>query len=147
MAIQQFDSYALYLVLNDSPDPAASISATENAQLSQVIVVLYKHGAHAATARIRASLYADVDCTKKIATGDWFNINDITGISTYWLGRIGLTFPTQPWLKSGSTYYIGIESENYTRDAETHYLAFRLAGGPSPSLDAFFVVKKSESVE
>ena len=127
MATLQFKDTGLYKVMETSEVVSAlGFTVANNQQLSQVVATLYKHGAHAGTENIRANLYADFDLTKKIATGTLFPIDSVPNMGTYWRGQIGLTFPTRPWLKSGNTYYIGIETTGYTRNASAYYLSFEM---------------------
>jgi len=94
-------------------------------QLAQAVVHIYIQGRVGAE-RIRARIYHDAALTIPGPIGDWFTLADIPGIGSDWRGRVGLTVNSKPWLQSGYSYYIAIESDGYTRNATTAFIAFLL---------------------
>lgn len=124
-AVQYFKTFATGETFG-----CGGISGQAFQQLAQIIVMFYKHGAHAGTERIRAKIYHDADLTKLYATGDWFDLVDLETnpgdgevLDTYWRGRIGLNFSAKPWLDADSTYYVAAEIDGYTRNADIFYAA------------------------
>lgn len=146
MSIEQYPQSANYKVAETSEVvPVNGVSVPSNQQLSQVIVTMYKHGVAAGSEKIRVSLFCDAAMEKRIATGTWFPLTAIANLADYWIGRIGLTLPTRPWLKALTTYYVAIESDSYTRSADAFYLSFKV--GSTSGLEASFIGLRSLSIE
>jgi len=147
MSIYQFPQLAQFKVANTSEIVSVNgISVPSHQQLSQVVIVLYKHGVAAGSEKIRASLFADSAMEKKIASGTWFPLSGILNVSTHWIGRVGLTLPTRPWLKALTTYYVGIESESYTRSDDSFDLSFK-SSATTIGLDASYIGLRSIAIE
>lgn len=147
MSIQRFPQVANYKVADTGEIVFVNgIQVSSNQQLRQVIVTMYKHGNASLAERLRANLYADAALTKKISTGSWFKISSITTMDQFWIGRIGLNI-SSTWVKAGSTYYIGIESDSYTRDSDNFYIAFLCNSNISKGLSATYVGLRGVSIE
>ncbi len=124
MATKSYSLVQYFKVMaTDEVVPCGRISDQSQQQLEQVIVMLLKHGTNAGTERIRCKLFHDASLTKLYATGDWFDIADISNLSLYWRGRVGLTFMAKPWLQAGANYYVAVEVGNYARSGDAYYLA------------------------
>lgn len=134
-SVEKFPDTAYFKMADSSSvEMCGGYSFSNNQQIEQVIIHLYKHGALGGSERLRPIIYLDRAMTKTYATGDWFNLSSVEGLSTYWRGRIGLTFTSSPWVETGKTYYLGIETDSYTRSGMTAYLAY-LLDGPEPIND------------
>lgn len=131
MATERFPAVQYFKVFEDDEEfLCGGISGQLNQQLAQIVFVLYKHGAHTGTERMRSKIYHDSALTKLYATSDWFDLADIDTnpgdgevLDTYWRGRVAMTFASKPWLDSQSTYFVSMEIDNYTRNADTFYMA------------------------
>lgn len=97
----------------------------EATELKYAQLTLLKIGAHGSTERVRLKLYPDSAYTTAIYTSDWVNIADLSGISaSNWIGWVRFDF-TRKHLATTQTYWMALESENYTRNADTHYMAIK----------------------
>ncbi len=127
MPITAYPQYSYWKTADSSETVmAGGFSFQDSQQLRQAVVHLYKHGNGGGSERIRPKLFHDRQLTKLYATGDWFALSGIENLAEYWRGRIGLGFSSKPWIESGRTYYLGLETENYTRSGTTFYLSYML---------------------
>jgi hypothetical protein len=124
-----------------------SFDTQDHTDLGHIRLLLYKHGTHGGTERIRLKVYKDSGLTLLLATSEWSALSDITNLSTYWWGWLRFDFARQIVNKL-STYYLQLETENYTRNADTYYLSHSLdwpvpqntqltAGRPSAAIQIF----------
>lgn len=102
---------------------AGAIQLDRHRQLTHIVTSFYKHGNAAGGERLRLKVFHDRQMTKLYATSSWLNVNQIT--NEFWIGRIRFDFDQQ-WLRNDQAYYIGIESDGYTRNGESFYLGFPL---------------------
>jgi hypothetical protein len=123
MSAANFPSDQYFIILSQTPQIVGKISFTDytNFDLSNIQVWLQKVGAHAVNERFRISVYADRAATRLLYSSDWVSVTDIDSItSSNWYGYVTFDFDYQP-INTYATYYIGIETENYTKDGDVHY--------------------------
>jgi len=145
MSIQKYSSIGRFKVAGTSEIvPVACVVFPDNQQIAQMVLTLYKLGTAGGNETLRVNMYADLALTKLISRGEAYALSEITGNSTSWLGRVGFTINNRPWVKSGSTYYFGIEIENYTRNLDAFYLAFLMIGSV---IKHSFIGLREESLE
>lgn len=97
---------------------------TRDAQLSKVIVTLYKQGTSTGTERMRAKLYHDFAMTKLYAVGAWTLLRSVIDLGTVVrASEVPLTFDTEPFVQTGQEYFVALEIDSYTRNGETFFIA------------------------
>lgn len=127
MGATQFVARQKVRIVGDSDTVVCGgVDVATDQQLVHVVMTLYKHGAAVGTERFRLKIFTDEALTKIYATGSWLEIADISGVTDYWRGRVRFDFDTRPWLETGSTYWIAMESDGYTRDGIARYISFCL---------------------
>ncbi len=104
-----------------------SITLAAATELAYLRVLLFVRGALGGSEQMRVKLYTDSSYTQLYATGAWVNLSDITNVSTYWWGWIALP-ATRVHLRASQAYYVTVETQNYTRNADTFYLSLSLDG-------------------
>ncbi len=110
-----------------------TLDLARDLELKAIRVLLYVHGtALAGTERVRAKLYADSSRTLLLHTGEWSELSDAVGLAGNWWGWFTLYF-SRPNLAQSNVYYLSLEVDGYTRNANTYYLGFSL-NWPIPSL-------------
>lgn len=103
-----------------------AVEVEDHTNLLYLRIMLYKHGAHGGTEQVRAKIYSDADYTKLMYTSAWSDLADIEGLTASpWWGWFRLTFARQA-LNKEATYYVALETQNYTRNADTFYLSHSL---------------------
>lgn len=111
---------------SDEVVKCGAIDVQDNTNLLYLRVLLYKHGTHGGTEQVRAKVYSDADYSKLMYTSEWADLADIDGLtSSPWWGWFRFTFARQA-LNKESTYYVALETQNYTRNADTYYLSHSL---------------------
>lgn len=99
-------------------------------ELKHIRLVIYKHGAAAGSEQMRLGVYSRSDLAGAIALSDWVDVADFIEGATHWIGFVRFDFARQ-FLDSDSTYHLGIETQNYTRNGGTFYLSV-VADWPDP---------------
>jgi|SRR5687767_7039628 len=87
-------------------------------------VYLFINGALAGTERIRTLIYGDTAYSSALYTSSWTDLSDISNIATRWHGWVFTEF-TSGHLNKNSTYYIGCEIDQYTRNGTTFYIGLK----------------------
>jgi hypothetical protein len=85
-------------------------------------ILLYKHGTAGGSEQVRAKIYSDANYTKLMYTSAWASVADVPNMGTNWWGWFRLTFAREA-LNKNATYYVALETQNYTRNADTFYLS------------------------
>lgn len=93
-------------------------------ELAGFYVTVYMQGARGAAEQIRAKIFSDSAYTKLLATGEWANLVEANEGATNWLGKILLSFDPPHNIEAGTEYFLAIETDGYTRDGDTSYIAF-----------------------
>ena len=74
--------------------------------------------------QVRLKIYTDPAFTSLLYTSDYANLSDITDIgTTNWFGWIRIDFNREN-INANLTYYVQLETLNYTRNAETFWIGF-----------------------
>jgi hypothetical protein len=95
-------------------------------RLMNVVLTIYKHGAHAGTERMRVKIFHDASRTKLYATSDWVTVDSFAELHDYWQGRVRFDFTGKPALATTQRYYVAVETDGYARDGGTRYLSLML---------------------
>lgn len=103
------------------------VRVQRNEQIRYIRILIYKHGAHASTEKLKIGLYHDAALTRVHALSEWSYIADIEDVPDYWRGWLRFDFARE-WLVAAQTYYIGVTVNGYTRNALTHYNAAMYEG-------------------
>ncbi len=103
-----------------------SITPTASVELTSVRVMLFIRGALGGTEQLRVKLYTDSAYSQVQYTGAWVSLSAITNVSTYWWGWIALPL-TRVHMRPVIAY-AAVETQNYTRNGDTFYLALSLDG-------------------
>jgi len=116
----------LYVKTFDSTEAPrmGSFSLATSGELQYIRTVLFINGVSSlgGSEQVRIKLYGDSDHANLLYTSAWSSISDITDIgSTNWIGYFRLDFSKEN-LNANITYYVSIETQNYTRNADTFYL-------------------------
>ena len=126
MAFQSFpDTLYLKTMATGETVAAGGFSVPDAQELRHVVLTVYKHGTAGGTERLRLKVFHDEAQTKTYATSDWATVSEAIEGATYWIGRVRFDFGYQN-LSAGETYYLGVESDGYTRSGDTFYIAFPL---------------------
>ncbi len=118
-----------------------SITLPTSTELTYLRVLLFIYGTIGGTEQMRVKIYSDSAYSKVLYTGSWVSLSDISNLSQYWWGWIALPV-NRGHLKASATYYVGVESQNYTRSGDTYYLSLSLDGPVKEiSSNPYFAVK------
>lgn len=116
-------------VINDGEtEPVGSFSSTSNGELTNVTLPLLKIGTLAGTEQVRLKLFHDAALTQLYATSQWRPLSGNVAASAPWRGTIRFDFSGE-FISSSQSYHVAVETQGYTRNGETLYLA---AGLNSP---------------
>ena len=99
----------------------------EDMQLNYARLLLFKKALTITTEQLRIVVLSSISAGvgTAIATSDWFDIIDITNLATNWIGFIRFDFAGE-FLESNSSYFVRLETANYTAVVDTSYLAVSL---------------------
>jgi hypothetical protein len=123
MSYLQFPSETYLKVIAATGETLGSFTVTDNTDLLYVVVNMYIKGTIVGGERMRLNLYASEAMNDPVATSDWLYWSDITDIGTgNYLGWLRFDFSGYP-VSNAYPYYVKIETTNYTRNADTYYLA------------------------
>lgn len=101
---------------------AGGITLGKSQDLANIVVAVYKQGAHAGTEKLRVKLFTDQAMTKLYATSAWSAVAAIPGIGTNWIGWLRFDFAGEH-LNGQLQYWVGVETTGYTRNGNTFYLS------------------------
>lgn len=89
-------------------------------------ILIYKQANLAGSEQFRTKVYSDSGYTSLLYTSSWMSINStsISGLaSTHsWIGIMRSDFSSRPQMSAQLYYYIGLEFQNYTRNANTFWI-------------------------
>lgn len=131
MGITQFPHIQYFLQLTSSgiEHPCGSFIAENDGDIGHMQLYAQKVGAHVGAEKFRVKLFSDgnYDGGSEYAISDWVSVSDIdTLTSSAWYGNILFDFARQP-LVLGDTYYLSIETENYSKESDdSYYWSFAL---------------------
>lgn len=100
----------------------------KDGELNHIRLTIYKQGTAGGTEQLRIGVYSRSDLAAQLFTSDWAELSDWTSAigSANGDNQIGLMrfdFDRQH-LDSDTEYHLAIETNNYTRNANTFYLSF-----------------------
>lgn len=119
MSFENFPS-ELYFRVIDGETEIGTMSPNELLEISNIRLMIYIHGTLAGSEQLRINIYSVNDVLK--IQGDYLDISDIANLATDWIGSLRFDFNREV-LTAGETYTLKIESNNYTRNGDTLYIA------------------------
>jgi len=99
----------------------------DDMQINYARLLLFKKALTITTEQLRVVIFSSssVGVGTAIATSAWSSLIDITNLATNWIGFIRFTFAGE-FLDASSSYFIRLETNNYTAVVDTSYLAVSL---------------------
>jgi hypothetical protein len=94
-------------------------------EIAEARIHIYKHGALAGNEQIRVKIYRDSGLTDLLDTSAWVSLSERAAKGTYDINWLAIPFNLKV-LASGTTYHAVIETQNYTRNADTFYIGLVL---------------------
>lgn len=99
-------------------------------ELASIALTILKKGTLAGSEQMRVLVYPNSDFETAVATSAWLSLNGLVTSTGAWTGRLKFTFDPRYTIDGGTTaYYIGAQTQNYTRNGTTLFLAARLDWG------------------
>lgn len=126
MSFQHFPDTAYIKIFNHGVrEKIGSFKTVEDTQLQYIVLTFMRVGAAAGSEQARILVYGSslVNGTP-LATSDWRSISDFTS-GTNAIGRLRFDF-NQQHIDKDITYHMAVETQNYTRNGDTFYLAAKL---------------------
>lgn len=99
-----------------------SFTTDKKEQTKHGYLWVYIHGSESGSERMRVKLFSDSAETTLVDTSDWVDLADRSAKGTYDINYIRFDF-NQIYLKASTTYYARVETDNYTRNGDTFYIA------------------------
>lgn len=103
-----------------------SYTPSTGMEIQYGLLHIFKKGTPGGTEQLRLRVYSDPTFQSNLFNSDWLSVSDITdgfGTSSDWIGSIRFDFARQN-MAANRTYYVRIESSNYTRNGEIYYIGF-----------------------
>lgn len=123
MSYLQFPAANVLKVVAATGEDLGSFTVAANTDITYIVLNMYIHGTIVGDERMRLNLYASSYKNDPVTTSDWLYWSDIDGIGTgNYLGWLRFDFNGHH-ISSEYPYYMSIETANYTRNADTYYLA------------------------
>lgn len=121
------EAYARILKSTGEETPVGGYIHSESTELKWAVIWLIKEGTSPLTEKLRLKVYAKEDFTHLLFSSDWASVSDISGFNDndHWHGRLRFDF-NRDHIIFGETYYVAVETQNYTRNADTFYLGLLL---------------------
>ena len=133
MAFLDFPSQLQVNVLDNEVNDAAqlgSFTMTDTTELKNIRTFLVKHGNAGGSEVLRLKLSLSNDVTRASIVSEDITLSEVS-TDEYFVGWFNFDFGRQQ-LDPDLTYFVFLEYENYTRNADTYYLAYAFD-------DVFFV--------
>jgi hypothetical protein len=126
MSVEQFYSLNLFKTIDTSEEiKLGSFTGFDDLEISNIVVKIFIHGNIVGNERMRLKINSvSANERKSLLTSDWSNLYQIEGISEYWYGNLRFDFSSKLKLSGDNTYYLVLETENYTRTS-FFYLAIK----------------------
>lgn len=122
-----------------------SISLPSAVELHAIRVLLYKQGTAGGSERWRILAYRDSAKTDLAYTSEYTNLTDIESLGANWFGWVSSNFDREQ-VPASTTFYLTMEVENYTRNADTYYLALSLEW-PNPQYATTAATRKGVALQ
>ena len=130
MAFSQFpDRLTVRVMETNEEADMGTYSMSSSIEISQLVLTFLKHGTEGGSERLRIRAYEVVGASvaeNPTSSTEWVNLSDVqdssgAAMGTYFLGTIKFEFATPI---RGSNYELRLDVDNYTRNADTYYLAY-----------------------
>lgn len=100
-------------------------------ELKHLRFTVYKQGTPlGGSETLQVHIYSDSLKTNKLYSSDVVTVGDINnpdiGTTTNWLGRVRFDFTPEVPINPNITYYVSLEIDNYTRNADTFFMGIAL---------------------
>lgn len=125
MAFEQFpDTFYIKLLKEGVVEKLGAFSGQASQGLQYIVLTLLRVGTAVGTERLRLHLYSETTFVSgPVASSDWRSLSEFTtGTNAH--GYLRFDF-NREYLSNSLTYYLGIETENYTKTL-SFYLAVKL---------------------
>jgi hypothetical protein len=124
MTISPFDKYQYHTIINESGVLQVGSFVTSQDEELKYIRPWFCINMAITTERFRILIYSDSNYDSVLYTSEWSNFSDIENLANNWSGFVTATFGREH-LKSNTSYYVGLELDNYTRNAYTDFISVR----------------------
>lgn len=126
MSYLQFPAINKLKILELAQEDIGSFQVASAMDLTHIVTHIYIKGALAGSERMRLKIFGNNRYDTPTAVSDWARLSDIEGLNGGdWLGYIRLDFSGQP-LNPNYYYFMRMETQNYTRNGDTHYIAINM---------------------
>lgn len=124
MAFQPFPEEQYVRTIDSNSEIDGGYFTVDTAiELQHIMMRVFIRGVLAGTEEIRLNIYANNTLANPIWSSSWFDLSEKIGsYTTNWIGNIVLDFGGAP-LNPNVTYYIGVETQNYTRNGDSFYIS------------------------
>ena len=95
-----------------------TFTSTALMNLKHAYLHVYVHGTESGNEQIRVKIYRDSGLSDLVDTSAWDSLSGREAIGTYDLNYVRLDFNSKT-LAANTTYYAVVETQNYTRNADT----------------------------
>lgn len=95
-------------------------------ELQNIRIRIFIRGALQGSEKIRLHVYGSSARINPIKTSAWANLSEVGSYSPNFLGEIWLDFTNSLPLNPNNTYYVQIETDNYTRVSDTFFIGYCL---------------------
>ena len=102
-----------------------SFNPSVHRQVEYMRICIFIHNISITTQSLRINVLSAYNDPVPMFSSAWSDLGDISNLSSYWIGWVRFDF-SQQFMSSDLTYYLELETNNYTRTADTNYLAARL---------------------
>lgn len=123
MSYLQFPAINKLKVIDASGEDLGAFECATDLGLRYIVLNLYIKGTVGGSERLRLRLYGNSRKRGVIKTSDWVSLSDIPDLNGGdWLGFLRFDFGGFP-ITGERYYHFDIETDNYTRNGDTFYLA------------------------
>ncbi len=95
----------------------------EDTALNSVIIYLAKFGVAGGTETLTAKIYANADLSAPLASSGAVALSTLDSMAANWAGWARFSFSSRYQLANSRQYYLGLTSENYTKNGTTFFIA------------------------
>lgn len=134
MSYRQFPAVNKIKVLDSAiQEKIGSFQVASATDLRYIVLHIYIKGLLSGSERVRLKLFGSNRYETPTAVSDWAYLSAIDDLNGgNWIGYLRFDFTGQP-LNPNYYYFMQLETQNYTRNADVHYIAVNLDYGASLS--------------